>query len=321
MESTEANAQARALLKKYQAGQCTPSEQQQVLNWYYSFTQQDDLVISNAQQRKNSKKIKHNILVAIAVNKGSHSPLVRLLNPLMRIAAILAIVIATGILIYQYTSQQSIPIEYSKISTLAGQRKMVVLSDGSKIWLNNKSSLTYPKVFAKENRTVSLQGEAFFEVVHNSKKPFIIHAQKLRVQVLGTTFNVKAFSGEKRHTVTLASGKVSVSLPGQHQALMLLPGEQAIYDLRENKLLMAAADVEHNTAWRNGVLSFRYTNLEEICRELERWYDVKITIKNKKLLHQRYTLKQRNESLNNVMKVLSAGEFDYQINSGTVTIW
>lgn len=323
MKTTGTQQEAKALLKKYRAGKCTPREEEQVLHWYYSFNASDEFMHDEAAYRKAADHIRKKVLINIRQETALSSFPLRFIRTWGSMAAILGIVISIGLFIhqFQFRSPQQTVLNYKQVNTLAGERKLITLSDGSRIWLNNASTLKYPEVFAAHNRIVHLKGEAFFEVAKRKDKPFIIHTPQLNVQVLGTSFDIKAFHNETHETVTVATGKVVVSLPGTKQTLTLLKGDQALYHKQNKYLSKTTANVIESRNWQNNILAFKYETMENISHELERWYGVKFVFKNKALLHKRYTLKQKDESLNNVMKVLSAGEFNYSITNGVVTVW
>jgi len=322
MKTTNSQEQAKALLKKYKAGNCSPEEEKQVLNWYYSFNAADES-IPEERLSKMAKRLSKNVAQAIPDSGSSATVILAFIKTWGSMAAILTIAVSIALLFYRDRLKPEVPVvlRYQQVSTLPGERKVISLSDGSKVWLNNASTLKYPEVFADSDRTVQLQGEAFFEVSKRKHKPFIIHTPELRVEVLGTSFDVKAFENEAHETVTVATGKVAVSSPNSKQKLILFKGDRVQYRKQDQYLSKTSGDVAESRNWQNNILAFKYENLENIARELERWYGVKFVFRNKTLLHKRYTLKQKDESLNTVMKALSAGEFNYSIRNSTVTVW
>lgn len=296
------------------------AEQQQVLRWYYSFDRENDLILEEGKKASLLKLASNNVFLAIG--KPKSRKVFSRWKPAIGIAAVLIIAVLAGLFSYRqffrpYGKQHAI---YKELTTLAGERKIIRLSDGSKIWLNNASKLRYPEIFNSNVRTVYLDGEAFFDVAHRKNQAFIIHTRKLRVQVLGTSFNVKSFGDEKREEITVVSGKVGVAKARETQFLMLLPGEQASYILQTGYLSKDKVEPQSSIAWRNNELYFRYETLENICRQLERWYGVTIQCNNELLLAKRYTLKQKNQSLGNVLKVLGAGDFHYKMNGRIIII-
>lgn len=168
-------------------------------------------------------------------------------------------------------------------NTLSNPRGSIVidmtLSDGSKVWLNAGSSITFPVAFIGNERKVSITGEAYFEVAHNAAKPFYVSKGEITIQVLGTKFNVNAFDDEAELKVTLLEGKVQVTGSGTatNQTLMLKPGEQAVYYSNTVKLTKeTAVDVEQVMAWKNERFIFSGNDIRSVMRQLSRWYDVDI---------------------------------------------
>ncbi|HEY4286308.1 MAG TPA: FecR domain-containing protein [Puia sp.] len=165
------------------------------------------------------------------------------------------------------------PNSFNKISTPRGGKFQLVLPDGSKVWLNAASSLTYPTTFAGKDRSVQLQGEAYFEIAPNAAKPFKVNHDGLQIEVLGTSFNIMAYKDEQAVRTTLLEGRIRVHNGGQ--AVLLSPGQQA--RSKDNQpVSVAAADLEEAVAWKNGVFRFNESTIEEVMRQISRWYDVDV---------------------------------------------
>lgn len=176
-----------------------------------------------------------------------------------------------GMLIYDTDGVQTSQMTFNTISTPSGGQFAVVLPDGSKVWLNAESTLTYPTSFDADVRTVELTGEAYFEIEHNEQKPFQIKNGDQLVTVLGTKFNINSYADEPYIHTTLVEG--SVQIDHGEETVILKPGEQAnIQDgISVNKVDPLAA-----TAWKNGDFIFKNDGLRHIMRQIERWYDVEI---------------------------------------------
>lgn len=166
------------------------------------------------------------------------------------------------------------------LSTPRGGQYKVVLADGTKVWLNAASSLQYPASFKGSSRQVMLSGEAYFEVAADAARPFLVQVQpatggrKMQVQVLGTHFNVKAYTEEGQAVTTLLQGAVRVSSGGQQ--FTLAPGQQASLDNNSGRLQSGNADTENALAWKNGLLAFNNDALPAVMRTISRWYDVDV---------------------------------------------
>ena len=194
-----------------------------------------------------------------------------------------------------------------------GMNKQLTLTDGTQVWLNAESTLEYPETFeGKPNREVYLKGEAYFEVTKNASQPFRVKTDALETLVLGTSFNVRAYSKEDTQ-VTLVEGSVKVSDKHQNE-LRLQPGEHT--DQKLNKTKVEKADDYHS--WAEGVFYFDNTELVEIMRELGRWYNINIVFTNKEIMYERLhfqanrkgTLEDALELLNTMQKVNARIEKD-----------
>ena len=157
--------------------------------------------------------------------------------------------------------------------TPKGGQYKIILSDGSKVWLNADSKLEYPSKFTANVRTVKLTGEAYFEVAKDSQKPFVVKSSSQELKVLGTSFNVEAYSAEKNIT-TLVEGSVNVSNDDNSQGFTLQSNKQAI--VSNDKILINNVDVNIYTAWKDGYFKFRASSIEDVLLQLERWYDLEI---------------------------------------------
>lgn len=184
----------------------------------------------------------------------------------------------SGELVYQIAGLSAkggdLQLNYNTITIPMGGEFKVILSDGTKVWLNAGSSLHYPVAFVGNARRVSLSGEAYFEVAKQAGKSFVVEAGDAEIQVLGTHFNVNAYGDENAVRTTLAEGAVKVSKAGESR--LLKPGEQASLYKQTGEIKVSDADVELAIAWTNDLFHFDNTNIELIMREVSRWYDVEV---------------------------------------------
>ncbi len=166
-------------------------------------------------------------------------------------------------------------LEYNTITIPRGGQYRLQLADGTKVWLNAASSLTYPTAFAGSERRVVLTGEAYFEVAHNKKRPFRVQTATQQVEVVGTHFNVNAYADEPAVKTTLLEGAVRVARRGAVDVQVLRPGQQAV--LAANGLIaVSETDTEAAVAWKNGLFQFRKADLKTVMRQMARWYDVDV---------------------------------------------
>ncbi|TDG36710.1 FecR family protein [Pedobacter changchengzhani] len=224
-----------------------------------------------------------------------------------------------GQLVYTITEAKQVQnkvIASNTIQTPRGGQYQVVLPDGSKVWLNAASSLTYPEIFVGKERKVKLTGEAYFEVAKNKNMPFIVNTQSQNVEVLGTHFNINSYMDEQTIKTTLLEGSVKVS---NNQFIQILkPGDQSIAGANGNAAikLVHNVDTDDETAWKNGQFSFNNASLKTILNQLERWYDVKIDYSA--IPQKRYNgMVPKKANLSQVLNMLElTGNIKFQIEEG-----
>ena len=213
-----------------------------------------------------------------------------------------------------------LPIEMLSFETHAGEKKEISLPDGTVVWLNSCSKITYPEKFSEKERLVSLEGEAFFAVEKSDSIKFIVNAKDISIEVLGTMFNVRAYDNEESATTTLTTGKVAVYTVSD-ETFILEPDQQLVYNIKNQTSRLNKVNVNDND-WKSGVLSFQEMSIVEIFRELERRFDISISV-NKVMSSDKYSMKfVNNEDLINILDVLSdlSGEFNYEMNNKIVVI-
>lgn len=217
---------------------------------------------------------------------------------------------------YLDAKRQDGGVFYNEMRTSEGGQYLVILSDGSKVWLNAASRLTYPIQFDGSKRVVELSGEAYFEVAKQTA-PFYVKTDRQEIKVLGTSFNVKAYKNEDNIKTTLLEGSVKIvakpsSNEGKSVELLLKPGEQAVLNQnQENKILTVNAS--QSIAWRNGLFSFQGEDLKSVMREFSRWYGVEVKFEGEvpdtKLWGQVY----RNVNASQALKVLEYFGLSFKI--------
>jgi transmembrane sensor len=187
--------------------------------------------------------------------------------------------LANGKIAYQTGSDEIIETPaYNTLTNPKGSRVVdMTLADGSRVWLNAGSSITYPVVFIENERTVTITGEAYFEVAPDKTKPFKVTKGQMQVEVLGTHFNVNAYDDEKNIKVTLLEGAVRLKTNEENQ--ILKPGEQA--QVSGNISILKNVDVEAVMAWKDGRFKFSSVDIETIMRQVARWYDIDIEYRGK----------------------------------------
>lgn len=182
------------------------------------------------------------------------------------------VLIRNGRLVYDVAANQK-EVLYNTMTTPNGREYRMILPDGSQVWLNAASSITYPTAFDGKDRTVAITGEAYFEVFKDQSKPFHVKVNDMDVRVLGTHFNINSYANEAAIKTTLLEGSVQVLRNGQTS--LLKPGQQAVASRREFEVV-ENVDMGKVMAWKNGLFNFDHASLEAVMRELARWYDMDV---------------------------------------------
>jgi ferric-dicitrate binding protein FerR (iron transport regulator) len=229
-----------------------------------------------------------------------------------------------GQLVYQTEPTGVFPqaTMYNTLTTPRGRRTAVVLSDGTKVWLNAASSIKFPAAFMGKDRTVELSGEAYFEVAKDAGKPFRVKVNRpggnMNVEVLGTSFNIMAYDDEATSSTTLVDGSVKV-VTGTGASL-LKPGQQLLAGSDGKTSLVADADVQKAIAWKDGNFVFRGDGLDAIMKQLARWYDIDVRYDSPVTDH--YTGKiSRQVNISQVLKMLqAAGGVNFTVDNRQVRV-
>lgn len=185
---------------------------------------------------------------------------------------------------YELISKKQQPQKFHTIVVPKKATYKVVLTDGTEVFLNSESKLTYPTAFSSKTRTVQLEGEALFNVTKSQHKKFIVKVGQVDVQVLGTVFNVNAYKERKQIVTTLVEGKVAVT--AKHNKLNLQPNEQAIFT--NDTFSKKNVDAQRFASWVNGVFYFDGMTLANMMHQVERWFDIQITFKDKSLTNKTF---------------------------------
>ncbi|RYY06811.1 MAG: FecR family protein [Sphingobacteriaceae bacterium] len=207
-------------------------------------------------------------------------------------------------------------ISTNTITTPKGGQYQVVLPDGTQVWLNAASSLTYPELFSGSKRTVKLQGEGYFEVSQNKAMPFHVETTDQDVEVTGTHFNINSYWDDRFTKTTLLEGSVNISSLGLNK--VLVPGQQASVYTNPALIKVKTVDTDEDIAWKNGLFQFNNTSLKNILNQLERWYNVKVNYSD--LPFKRYNgMISRSANLSEVLEMLElTGNIKFKIEANNV---
>ena len=257
------------------------------------------LLLGNEEIIKNGKK-------RISINLSS------LRTELIKIAAVVAITLGGSYFYYQSSLEKEL-MAMQTITVPAGQRINITLGDGTNVWLNARTSLSYPVKFGKNNRQVVLDGEAYFDVTKDKSKPFIVQTDNYNVEVLGTQFDVNAYSETGEFETTLMSGSVKVaSASDSTQKITLKPNSKVF--LQDGKLHVTAVDDYNPYRWKEGLICFKNETFTSIMKDFEKYYGLTIQVKNKNVFKYVYTGKFRQtDGIDYALRVLQKDiKFTYQ---------
>lgn len=216
------------------------------------------------------------------------------------------VIMKNGRLIYDPATESKAEILYNTMTTPRGRQFEITLPDGTHVWLNAASSIRYPTTFSGNNRKVELNGEAYFEVTKNAKQPFIVNARnKAEIEVLGTDFNISAYENDKSLNTTLIDGSVKVN------GIVIKPGQQA--QVTDAVRVIGNADIDNVMAWQRGLFKFEGTPLDEVMKQLERWYDIEVVYEKGSPDLRFGGELSRNMSLKGVLVVLGQSGIRYRL--------
>ena len=238
----------------------------------------------------------------------------------LRVAAMFVLPVITAVAMYFYRSPDETAPGQLVVAVERGQKANITLPDGSKVWLNSQSRLTYSTNFNVKQRELQLDGEAYFEVAHNPDKPFIVRSNDISVRALGTAFGVKAYNEDLLISSILMKGKVLVTTPDGET--ILKPNERIMYDKTTHKKVQSTVtNATDFTGWIHNELRFEDESLADIAKTVQRIYNVDVIFASEKLKYQRYTGTINNNSLENVLNIISlTSPVSFQINNQRVTL-
>lgn len=302
------NRMNQELLHKYFRGTASIEEEKQILDW----------VDASAQNRKAYLKERMFYDVALFSSKEAAERKPKTLVPMLRWASRIAAVIIVALAGYfvgaDYFYTQKAQLQ--TITAPVGQRAQVTLADGTRVWLNSSSTLTYAANFGQEEREVTLDGEAYFEVAKNKKIPFFVHTEMNKVKVVGTCFNICAYKGSKTFEAALIEGIVDIYEPDKDKPITRLQKDE-YFTNEDGKHKKGALLSQEYLRWREGLLCFDNVSFSQIITRLEHYYNVEFTIHRPNLSQQDgFTGKFRGkDGVEHILKVLSKEyQFSFQMN-------
>jgi transmembrane sensor len=311
------------ILMRYLEGKSSDEDKRMVKEWFLNYESENELYDKSLQfwdripmdqdlkgynETQILDQIHHKIRIEEAMLLNKTRPKVRFINYLIRIAAILFIPVS-GASLYLYFQNKSFinNKSYAEIHSPVGTRTSFFLPDGSTGLLNGGSSLMFPTQFGRKSRDVKLIGEAYFDVISNHKKPFVVSTENIDVKVFGTSFNVMAYSDEKITEVTLERGQVEVFKKTNNHVKsigILNPNEACFYNSQSDSNQIISINTKEKLSWLDGKLAFKYEPFEDVVRKINRWYNVNIVIKDALLDSYIYYGTFKDETLEEVLNLL-----------------
>lgn len=299
------------LAKKYESGKCSEEENELFEKFYHQFN--EDGLKWDLKEDDDKKIIQEEIYKNIQsyISIGGAKRISQFNSVMLKIAAVFVVVAGVAWIVYTYNyTSQVVPVadvvseERITKENPNGIKTRIKLPDGTKVWLNSGSKISYPRAFSQNIRRVELDGEAFFDVQRDTSKPFIVYAGNVETRVLGTSFNVMAY--EKRNVaITVATGKVQVSSFDNESlkksTIDLIPDQQATFDLTTGNINVNKIDASRFSAWTEGRLIFDEMKLDEVVQNLERWYGVKVFVQSEAIKNCTISIEYANETLVNVL--------------------
>lgn len=289
MEDT--NAHFKELLEKYINGKYTSEE----LNQLLKYLEESDNTVFNEQAKKIWQKLEkeqpdtstheedllHSGAMQIIQRFGKRKrTIMSKAKVLWGVAASIAILfISVSLFLHNriyYNNSEEVSVGYLSTTIGKGERKEIQLADGSNIYINSKSQLTYPEHFEGGTREVILHGEAFFDIAPDKKRPFVINTSDVKIKVLGTSFNVRNYETSNKLIVTVNTGKVMVMI-GENM-MHLSPDEQLLINKSTGEFEKSVVEASKYNQWSKGVLYFDHTPLTDVIETLNDWYNVDIQL-------------------------------------------
>lgn len=276
----------------------------QIARIYYACRTQERIVSRDPLRAywKVDKKLTSQSNLKESQKRGRYVIFHRIVIELLKVAAIVLILLGGNFLLQKDDQMESFP-SFQTLYVPAGQRAELVLPDSTRVWLNANSKLVYPTSFKEGVRQVELDGEAYFDVKHNGDNSFVVRTKSMNVTVLGTEFNVSAYSGIEEFNIALLRGSVELNSSDRSGKYRMKAGEQVFY--KEGKYVSAQIGNMDYFKWKEGVLSFNNQPIHVIIDKLRLYYDIRIEVADLPFLEERYSGKFRvKEGVEQVLKVL-----------------
>lgn len=319
------------IVRKF-SGETTPEENKIIENWVNESQENKDFFndlndIWHSSGSSNSSEEEYDVEQAIInfiqrthVAKEKEIQKIQIFH-ILGYAAMF--ILALAIPFTYWIAQKPNPVSDSTTTVFCafGDKTSIILPDSSKVWLNSGSKITFSNNFKNGSRQLYLEGEGYFSVKKDIDNPFFVNTANLNVKVLGTEFNLKAYSDEEDVAVTLVSGSLQVK--NEESVEMINPGQKLLYKKDDHTITVEnLTDLAPDTEWTDGRLVFRNTSLEELEKKLERWFDVEIEFADETVKGRRFSGTLERESILEVISYFGISQYvDYNIKGNVITIF
>lgn len=312
-------------LYKYFEGIASPEEEAAVYRWLDASSENEEellkereffdamILAGSADEKAEGEKL------ALNANRG---PFIRpWMREVLKVAAVVAVTVACGLYFY-VSEKKELLAAMNTITVPAGQRVNLTLSDGTTVWLNARSEMVYPAVFSGAKREVKLDGEGYFEVKHDKESPFVVHTRKCDIEVLGTKFNVEAYSDSEEFSTSLMEGSVKVTDNSAVSTSVLLKPDQVVH-MKDGRLLVSFIDDYDHFRWRDGLVCFDNIAFNELMKRFEKCYGISIVVENKKLEEYSCSGKFRiSDGLDNALRILQRNaKYTFERNDDNTIVY
>jgi Fe2+-dicitrate sensor, membrane component len=291
----------KRILQKYIEGETSPAETEKVLGW----------IEADDEHRKEYRDLRRMHDLTIWQDEGEFErygagmSFWRRFLPFGGVAAVL-ICVCTALYVFQTRNHEPSAVAAAEVKSIyvpAGQRAELLLADSTVVWLNSRTTLTFPDGFNEKTRSVTLDGEGYFKVKTDKDRPFIVKTKHYNIKVLGTEFNLKAYSIDDKFETSLLKGSVLVENKEEKPLIRMRPGTTVCADdgvVHESRL-----NQTDYFRWKDGVMCFENITLEELFHRLNLYYDVDIIVRNREILQEKYTGKFRvGDGVEHILKTL-----------------
>ena len=302
------------LFIKEKSGQINPDELLELESWKrqnQALAQEYEHIYESTEDSTSAAKFNphedwKDLQTMIKVESDRGGAMRRLVPWMLRVAAALLLVLGFSFIYFQYTQFGSDDLNLQElVQTQDEGNRLVELEDGSKVWLNRNSELLYPASFADDSRTLFLKGEAFFEVTPDKDRPFIVYSGNSKTTVLGTSFNLRAYSKEDEVKLTVVTGKVAFTLTDDKEGVTALPGDVASLDAKSKTIEKLSNKDQNFLSWKTGQLMFDDSPITQLIIALERHFDVEIESESASVLDCRFTGDFNQTKLEDALKVIA----------------